>query len=120
MLELIAGENARIELTLRDSGNGVLAASLVKSIALELVQRELVKLSYTYTAGAASNPSNLVLTDGLLVAELLPADTAGLLYDYALRVRFSYLDADYIGSGAQTDVTCAEDAIRVSKCEEVC
>jgi len=62
-----------------------------------------------------SGPS-VGLTDGLLVLELLYADSAKLDGLYELRLFLSTTDTDYIASLAQTDAICYPDAIDVTPC----
>jgi hypothetical protein len=61
-------------------------------------------------------PSNFALQEGLFQAELLASDTTQLTGLFELRIAMSAEDAIYIASGAQTDVLCIPDAIRVTPC----
>jgi hypothetical protein len=66
------------------------------------------------TIQQVSFPSNMVLSDGLLNCELLASDSvsrsAGL---YGLKLTISTLDAAFVGSGAETDVTSFYNMINI-------
>jgi hypothetical protein len=61
-------------------------------------------------------PTNFRLAEGLFQAELLASDTVPLSGLYELRITIASEDAMYIGTGAQSDVLCINDAIKVTPC----
>lgn len=61
-------------------------------------------------------PSNVFIEDGAVQVELLAADTVNLQGVFEVRISVSLLDPVYIGSGAQTEVFCLEDAIAITSC----
>jgi len=60
--------------------------------------------------------SNVFVEDGSIQVELLAGDTVNLSGAFEIRISVSKLDTDYIGSGAQTQVFCLEDAIVITTC----
>lgn len=58
-------------------------------------------------------PSNLRLADGLLTLELLSIDSVNLKDLYELKMLIGITDANYVGTGAQTDVMALTDVLNV-------
>jgi hypothetical protein len=63
-----------------------------------------------------SAPTNLSLSDGLVEVELLAQNTVNLAGEFEVRISVAETDTDYIGSGAETQVTCLEGVILISPC----
>lgn len=60
--------------------------------------------------------AGLLLSLGMLQMELLGADTAKLNGTYEVRIKLSVTDPMYIVTGAQTDVLCLPDVLKVTPC----
>jgi hypothetical protein len=61
-------------------------------------------------------PPNFTLADGLFQAELLAADTVARSGLFELRITIASEAEMYIASGAQSDVLCIEEAIKITPC----
>jgi hypothetical protein len=61
-------------------------------------------------------PANFSLAEGLFQAELLASDTVPLSGSYELRITIASEDSMYIGTGAQSDVLCIDNAIEITPC----
>jgi hypothetical protein len=61
-------------------------------------------------------PPNFTLTAGLFQAELMASDTVALSGLFELRITIASEEAMYIASGAQSDVLCIEEAIKITPC----
>jgi hypothetical protein len=61
-------------------------------------------------------PPNFTLAAGLFQAELLAADTVARSGLFELRITIASEASMYIASGAQSDVLCIEEAIKITPC----
>jgi hypothetical protein len=121
------GENVQIQLAIKTDLGVDIPLSQLSLISVAIICGGTVRHTYIWKGGVYSSlpPScsassilhEMIASDGLVKIELIPAVSAKLKGGAVeIEVTVTYIDASYIATGGQTDITCIEDAFDMAAC----